>query len=851
MARQRPQRRPRALAAALLAVLAAGALAAGCGGRPAAPPAAVDNVGYHQLREVVGDRDFTPLLGRSIVIDPGHGGHFPGVVGRDGLREADVNLGVALYLRGLLEWAGANVVLTRSADYDFLTPADSSLAADLAARVAVVDSLRPDVFVSIHHNSNAALDRDLNETQTYYPVGRDGPDLDLARAIHRHLVKNLEIEPAKIMAGNFYVLRNSPVTAALGEPAMLSHPEVERKLSRAKKQELEAKAYFLGLLDFFAGGNPRFEGPFAMTPRGPRPLEEIVPDGSFQLWDGFWSFSPGGADSLSGPALDPASVRLLVDGAAMPVNVSPDGRIISTKMTKPRGRGRHRIELTGRNLAGRAAVPWIQEWTDDVPTGDARILAFFENPAVGDRARALLTWSHGLPEDWRREAAMTDAEFAAHPKRLGISLVGNGARRDLTNWPGSRGWDLLPVGELPDYPQLSFRFDSDIRGRMQGDTFNRILPAGQRFRMTRSWPGGPIVPGGTWSWRLDRPDSLIRDELFSFTDPHGPVLVVREGEPLWVEAPGAKPLLLDAAGVAPFDSLPVAYADTLRWRPLLPGVYGKVVIVDPKGGAADDDGRGPLGTPGSELNLRVAEYLADLLRGVGARPVLIRRNEGWMPPEERVLLANREKADLYLEIRRCVGDSLAWDLRHHVGSRGGANWASLLAGIAMAWEPDTTRVAVTPGYAYLLRHTACPALSVGLEAPHSVAAEDRLSRPACLQAQARALFVAVVSQLAGRAVPFPMTDPALLIAAREDLFPPLETVDWARWDGNLLWLPPCRDGGVGGLWETGVPGMPGDGPGHTLEVRARDGSWRLVALRLNDDGDVTMQPVLGADGPRP
>ena len=171
-----------------------------------------------------------------------------------------MNLGVALYLRGLLEWAGARVHLTRTADYDFLSPADSNLAADLGFRVSLMDSLQPDVFLSIHHNSNAAADPHLNETQTYYPLGDEGASLDLARAIHRHLVLNLEIQPAKILPGNFHVLRNATVPAVLGEPSMLSNPVMAGRLSLAASLELEAQAYFLGLLDYFAAGTPAWSG---------------------------------------------------------------------------------------------------------------------------------------------------------------------------------------------------------------------------------------------------------------------------------------------------------------------------------------------------------------------------------------------------------------------------------------------------------------------------------------------------------------------------------------------------------------------------------------------------------------
>ncbi len=46
--------------------------------------------------------DTAALRNKVIVIDPGHGGPYGGAVGTLGLKESEVNLGVALYLWGLL-----------------------------------------------------------------------------------------------------------------------------------------------------------------------------------------------------------------------------------------------------------------------------------------------------------------------------------------------------------------------------------------------------------------------------------------------------------------------------------------------------------------------------------------------------------------------------------------------------------------------------------------------------------------------------------------------------------------------------------------------------------------------------
>jgi len=55
------------------------------------------------------------LAGRTIIIDPGHGGRDPGVV-RNGVMEKDLVLDISLRLRRMLEEAGATVIMTRETD---------------------------------------------------------------------------------------------------------------------------------------------------------------------------------------------------------------------------------------------------------------------------------------------------------------------------------------------------------------------------------------------------------------------------------------------------------------------------------------------------------------------------------------------------------------------------------------------------------------------------------------------------------------------------------------------------------------------------------------------------------------
>jgi N-acetylmuramoyl-L-alanine amidase len=79
------------------------------------------------------------LIGRRIVVDPGHGGADPGVTSGE-TTEADLVLDLASRIEGQLAAAGATVYLTRGRDQD-PTPAE---------RTAFANDARADLFISLH-----------------------------------------------------------------------------------------------------------------------------------------------------------------------------------------------------------------------------------------------------------------------------------------------------------------------------------------------------------------------------------------------------------------------------------------------------------------------------------------------------------------------------------------------------------------------------------------------------------------------------------------------------------------------------------------------------------------------------
>jgi len=768
---------------------------------PQEKPPVVNSVpiaGYLALQEEFGDRDFSALKHRRIVLDPGHGGFFRGALGPSGLTEAEVNLGVALYLRGLLEWAGAEVYLTRTADYDFLTQADSTLASDLAFRSSFTDSLQPDVFLSIHHNSTASADPDINETQTYYPLGDDGASLDLARSIHRHLVLNLEITPAKILPGNFHVLRNATVPAVLGEPAMISNPVIEGRLSLASSLDLEAKAYFLGLLDYFSAGQPHWSGVDTLL-AGPG-IPEIT------LTQFFLTAEPGQPE---GPAPDPSSFQLTLNGQRQGFDLSPDGSRISWSSTGPFPPGTSLLRLTGRNLKGRA-TPVAK--TVIVNQSHSRISVSYSSESSDDNPspRTMIFWK-------TQPGATSGGDF----------LLVNG-QYNLLLPAGDSGWFLLPDSAGRN-PVFEFRERGSELKRPVATTLGPNLPAPYRWRLVTlgespTFASSNIPPGG-WRHRLAPSDIGSGHSMLAGGSP---AFIRGPGSAIWIEAKGLLPLINPGKNRTDLKSTFSGQTEVIRPRLLLHQLFGKTIVLDPAGGGTNNNGTYPLGTRGADLNLKTAQQLRLLLEGAGANVLMTRQAEVAPDPQQKVLLAGKNKADLFLTISRTMPDQQP-RIEHHPGSRIGQRWAGAMA---KALAPMDS-LSVGTSYAYLLRHTACPALNLRLQAPENAQDEMLVSSLAWQMAESRAALLACATALSGGDQLPASVNPAQLIGQLASAQPQrsLPNVQLARWDGNFQWVPPTFPNRQNSLVSWQATGWPAVSKLHTLEIHSGP-MWQIWRVTL-------------------
>ncbi|AHV99108.1 N-acetylmuramoyl-L-alanine amidase [Paenibacillus sabinae] len=179
------------------------------------------------------------LRGKRIVVDPGHGGDDPGMIGTTfGTMEKDLNLQTALYLRDYLTAAGADVTMTR-------TRGDQRPS--LSSRARLAPAVSADAFISVHYNSSP---KKISGTLTFFYSESD--DLMLARSIEHRLGDGIGLKSNGVSFGDYHILRENETPAALVELGFLTSPGDESLVRRTSYQKKAAKAIAKGIADYFS-----------------------------------------------------------------------------------------------------------------------------------------------------------------------------------------------------------------------------------------------------------------------------------------------------------------------------------------------------------------------------------------------------------------------------------------------------------------------------------------------------------------------------------------------------------------------------------------------------------------------
>lgn len=173
----------------------------------------------------------------TVTIDPGHGGSEIGALSLNKDYEKDFNLPIALTVRDILESRGIDVYMTR----------DSDVYVSLEDRVKFANNLKTDIFVSIHNNSYTS--ESVNGIETFYFNGST-KGKELAQKVQNSLIAKTKANNRGAKANDYYVLKNTNMTAILIECGFLTNKAELSKLKTKAYQDTLAYAIAYGILDY-------------------------------------------------------------------------------------------------------------------------------------------------------------------------------------------------------------------------------------------------------------------------------------------------------------------------------------------------------------------------------------------------------------------------------------------------------------------------------------------------------------------------------------------------------------------------------------------------------------------------
>ena len=381
------------------------------------------------------------LKGFKICLDPGHGGqgHVPGYKrGPTGLREAEINLKVANYLKEMLEQVEATVIMTRVDDTYVSLPERSQIA----------NKNQSDFFISLHHNG---IDNnpEINYTSTWYHGDADEsrPSLDLARYI-QHEVSNAMRLPKSastglysdklIVASGFGVLRLTNCPAVVCEASFYTNPEEEARLRQDDYLKREAYGYFLGVARYVEAGFPKG---VLITPEHESVIQTKTPTLKIQVKDGLHE---RGAWMLKRQQVFSNTIQVKIDNVNVPFKYDRDTDIITVHIKEPLSNGIHLVQTELVNYYGNHSLPKPQQfkvappaaklklsaWTDTLPYDGKSYVGITVNaldadgvPIADDELTKVKTTNGTITKTENLSKGGTSHFYLHAPEKPGIATV--------------------------------------------------------------------------------------------------------------------------------------------------------------------------------------------------------------------------------------------------------------------------------------------------------------------------------------------------------------------------------------------------------------------------------------------
>lgn len=209
---------------------------------------AKEGITFSLIKPAVGNGK---LAGKTVVVDPGHGGHDPGAKAPDGsVSEKTLTLAVGKLLASELAAQGATVIMTR----------DTDVFISLQERSNIANRNKADFFISVHINSNSVANKISGSISFYHkndPIGEL-----LATCIENEMKKVSKLPSVGVWSdtriykqSGFAVLRGSKMPAVLLELGFINTDKDRKRLREEEYQKAIAKAITQGIKEYLGDGN--------------------------------------------------------------------------------------------------------------------------------------------------------------------------------------------------------------------------------------------------------------------------------------------------------------------------------------------------------------------------------------------------------------------------------------------------------------------------------------------------------------------------------------------------------------------------------------------------------------------
>ena len=173
------------------------------------------------------------LLGKTIYLDPGHGGRDSGATYKN-IYEKDINLIMSKKIEKYLVAKGATVYLTRNTDIDLSTTNTNKKRSDLSNRAKLINESNADIYISIH--LNYIENSKWKGLQIFYN-NKNEENKIIADSITSYLKENSSNIRESKKENIYYMYKQINIPGVLIELGFLSNPNDRYRLTNEEYQD--------------------------------------------------------------------------------------------------------------------------------------------------------------------------------------------------------------------------------------------------------------------------------------------------------------------------------------------------------------------------------------------------------------------------------------------------------------------------------------------------------------------------------------------------------------------------------------------------------------------------------------